>query len=268
MATITIEGKGIIANATSAEDTAGDWKELGGGTIGPNPDVYIYGSESIGNQYASKSGYSYFDITNSGVALDFSSGGNEEGQFIYMWINIAAGGAFDTLANNGFSIRIGTDTSNYRDYKIGGSDDTNGWTGGWKLFVIDLDESHVTGYVETGTFDKSSITTFGVWIDTASSVRADSIWIDQIAVGKGLRIVGVTTEGWKDIVDYCTDYSNRAWGMFQEREGIYYAYGRIYIGDSSQTAITQFKDSGKIIQFGESQFWNGSAWISSFRQDG
>ena len=193
--------------------------------------------------------------------------GTEAGQLIYMWINIAAGGAFDTIANKGFAIRIGTDTSNYRDYTIAGSNDTNGWTGGWKLFVVNVDETQVAGYTETGTFNKASVRTFGVWIDTAASVRADSIWLDQIAVGDGLRVLGSSTTSMKDIVAYCTDFANRAWGMFQQREGIYYSYGKLYIGSDTQTAITSFKDDGNIIQYGDSQFWNGSAWVSTYGPD-
>ena len=268
---ISIEGKGVIANCDSkTADTGGlgtgTWNELGGGTIDTNPDVYLYGNNSIGNQYASKSGYSYFDIQ-AGNELDFSVGGAEEGQLIYIWLNISAAGAFNTLANNGFSIRLATSITDYRDYKIAGSDDANGWTGGWKLFVID---PTIAGSVaDTGTYDVSSIRDIGVWIDTAASVRADSIWIDQIAVGSGIRVTGTSTTGFKDIIDYCTDYANRAWGMFQERDGIYYSFGKLYIGDTTQIANTSFSDSGRIIQYGTSQFYgSGATWISTFPNTG
>ena len=263
--TIAIEGKGVIANCDALTDDTGgtgtgDWGEIGGGTISLNPDVYIYGNNSIGSKYASKSGNTYFNL-GTGNELDFLSGGTEEGEFIYIWINISAGGALDTLTNNGLAIRIGSSTTDYIDFTIAGNDDTNGWTGGWKLFVLD---PTLTPTLTTGTIDLSSIIFLGLWIDTSSSVRADSIWIDQIAVGKGLRITGTSTTGWKEVVDYCTDYTNRAWGMFQEIEGIYFTYGKIYIGDSTQTANTSFVDSGRVIQFGTSEFWSGSAWVRSF----
>lgn len=267
--TITINGKGVIANADSlTADTGGagtgTWHELGGGSISINPDVYLYGSSSIGSKYASKSGWTYFDEK---TGLDFTAGtGTEDGQFIYMWVNISAGGALDTLANKGLAIRIGSSTTDYREYVIAGSNDTNGWSGGWKLFVIDPTFSGTVA--DTGTFDISSVQFFGLWIDTATSVRADSIWIDQIAVGDGIKLYGSSTSGWKDVVNYCTDYTNRAWGMFQEREGIYYSYGKTYIGYSTQSANTSFVDSNKTIQYGESQYWSGSAWISSFPTDG
>jgi hypothetical protein len=266
--TITIEGKGIIANCDLLADTAGgDWKELGGGSIGDEADAFLYGTTSIGMQYASKSGWTYQDLD---AVLDFDTAGTEEGQFIYIWLNIAAPAAFDTLANKGFAIRLGTTTLDYREWIIAGEDDSNGWSGGWKLFV--LDPTKTGSVTDTGTYDVGSIDLVGIWIDTNVSVRADSIFIDQIAVGNGLRITGTwdsaTYSGaWEEAVAYCTDFANRAWGMLQERDGIYYAFGKIYIGDTGQAADTLFEDSGKIIQFGTSQYYISAAWASTMPTD-
>lgn len=268
--TITIEGKGVIANADlKVNDTGGtgtgDWLELGGGSIDTNPDVYLYGDTSMGNQYASKSGWSYFDL-GAGNELDFDVAGTEEGQFIYMWINISAKGAFDTLANKGFAIRLGTSLTDYREFLIAGKNDANGWTGGWKLFVIDPTKTGSVG--DTGTFDVGAVRMIGTWIDTDVSVRADSIFFSQIAVGTGIRVIGTSTTGWSDIVSYCTDYANRAWGMVQEREGIYYVYGKIYIGDSTQSIVTSFADTAApIIKFGISEYYISSAWTLSHPTD-
>lgn len=270
---ITIEGKGVIANCDSeTNDTGGtgtgDWSEQGGGTMSLTNDVYLYGDSSIAGKYASKSGLQQFDI-GAGNELDFSGGGSEEGQFIYMWINLATFGVLETLANEGLAIRVSsnsTGTANYKDFLIAGSDGSNGWTGGWKLFVIDPTK---TASFTNGTCDLSSIRTLGVWIDTAASVRAESLFIDQIAVGKGLRITGTSTTAIKDVVDYCTDFANRAWGMMQERDGIYYTFGKLYIGDSTnQAADVSFVDSGRVIQFGTSQYYESGAWKTTFPVDG
>ena len=270
--TITIEGKGVIANCDLlTNDTGGtgtgDWSEEGGGTMTLSPDVYLYGSGSIGGKYASKSGFQQFDL-GAGNELDFTAvTGTEADQFIYMWVNMAAFGTLETLANFGLCIRISSSspgTTNYIDYLIAANDGANGWTGGWKLFVIDptLTPSRVSG---TQSSIIASVRTLGIWIDTAKSVRAESLWIDQIAVAKGLRVTGTSTTGWKDVVDYCTDYTNRAWGMFQERDGVYYSFGKIYIGDAvNQVANVSFTDSGRIIQYGISQYYESSAWKTSF----
>jgi len=267
--TITIEGTGVIANADlMINDTGGlgtgDWGELGGGTIGTNPDVYLYGSTSIGNQYASKSGFSYFDRV---TPLDFDTEGAQEGEFIYMWINISAKGAFKT--GHSFAIRLGASNStNFRDYRIADKADANGWSGGWKLFVID--PTKPGSVTDTGSYDYGNIRYIGLLIDTDVSVRADSIFFSQIAVGKGLRVTGTSSEGWKDIVDYCTDYANRAWGMFQEREGIYYCYGKVFIGSdniSPHQQDTDFAGLSKTIQFGTSEYYYNSAWVSTIPTD-
>jgi hypothetical protein len=263
--TIAIEGKGVIANADAETDDTGgtgtgDWAEDGAGSMGLNTDVYLYGSSCMGSTYARKTGFTYFDI-GAGNELDFDVSGTEEGQFIYIWLNILAAGTLETLANKGLAIRIGSSLTDYKDYLIAGSNDANGWAGGWKLFVLDprLAYSDFGGSCDIG-----AIRYIGLWIDTAISVRADTIFIDQIAVGKGLRITGTSDEGWADAVAWCTDYANRAWGMLQEREGIIFAYGGIWIGSDSQTSITDFKDHDKIIQFGSSEYRLGSAWVLTY----
>lgn len=262
--TISIEGKGVIANADAlTNDTGGtgtgDWGEDGGGSISLTEDVFLYGDSCIAGAYSNKSGYQYFNL-GAGNQLDFDVSGAEEGQHIYIWIHCPTIGLLETKSNKGLAIRLGTSLSDYREYLIAGSDDANGWNGSWKCFVIDPTK---TGSVnDTGSYDCGSIQYLGVWIEAAGLAKGDNIFISRIAVGFGLRIAGTSTQGWKDVVDYCTDYPNRAWGMFQEREGIYYSYGKSYIGKNDQAAAVSFVDASRIIQFGTSEYWSGSAWVT------
>jgi len=266
--TIGIDGKGVIANCDSlTADTGGTgtgtWNELGGGTRSVNTDSYLQGGSSIGSTYASKSGYTYFDIQ-AGNELDFSGGGTEEGQYIFIWVSILSSGAFDTLANNGFSIRLGTSTTDYRDFKIAGSDDNNGWAQGWKLFVID--PTMAGSVADTGSYDPASIRTIGLWIDTIISVRADTVFIDQIAVGRGLRVTGANTlEALYEIVNYCTDFANRAWGMFQRRSNTFFGFGKLTIGDAvSATKDTDLMFDGRSLEYEATEFYNASSqWVST-----
>ena len=261
--TITYDGYGVVANADSTtNDTGGsgtgEWSELGGGSYSLNPDAYLYGSASIGSKYASKSGYTYIDgIT----ALDFSGGGAQEGEYIYFWANILAPGPLDTLAADGFSIAIGSATGNMNHWKVAGSDDSNGWTGGWKLFVIDPTS---TPSVDNSA-DISAIDTIGLWIDTATSVRAESIFISQIICARGLRVTGTSDTLFDDIVAWCEDYTNRAAGIFQSRGQTYYSLGALTIGDySNQTDNCIVSQEGANVEYEKSEFWNGSAWVSSY----
>ena len=54
--------------------------------------------------------------------------------------------------------------------------------------------------------------------------------------------------------------------MFQEREGIYYGYGMMNVGNTTQAANVSFIDSGRVIQFGISEYCSNAAtgtWTSS-----
>lgn len=257
--TYAIEGKGVIANADATSDTAGGtWGFSGSGGVanGTTTDTYYYGNTSFSMALSgAKNGWLYHDI-GAGNELDFSGGGTEEGQFVYVWVHCPTAGLTDTLANEGISIRIGSGTGAYRSFIIGGSNGTNGWDGGWQCFVIDPTK---TGSIaDTGTPNLASIRYIGLRGATTATAKGDNFFISQIAVGSGLRITGTSTTAWDDAVTYCTDLPNRAWGMLQEREGIYYAYGNIIIGDTTQTAATDFDDEGRVVQFGVSEYWSGT----------
>jgi len=275
---VTIEGKGIIANCDAlTNDTGGtgtgDWTEEGGGTMTLTPDVFLFGTSSIAGKYANKDGFQQFDL-GVGNELDFDTAGDEEGQHIYIWVNMAAFAVLDDISTGGLFIRISSSSpgiTNYKDYCIAGGNgssngvDANGWTGGWKLFMIDPTK---TATATNGSCDIGAIRTLGLQMETWDSVRAESIFIDQIAVGSGIRITGDSTEGWKEAMEYCTDYASRAWGMIQERDGIYYIFGKVYIGDTSQAANTSFEDFGRVIQFGTSQYYNSvGSWVTSMASD-
>ena len=269
--TIAIEGKGVIANADSlTADTGGlgtgTWHELGGGGIALS-GVSIQGGSGIAGSYSSKSGWQYFDIQ-SGSELDFTAGtGTEDGQHVYMWVQMPALSQLDTLANKGLAIRLGSSTTDYREWVIAGNDGSNGWTGGWRCFVIDPTKAGTV--TDTGTFDIANVRMFGVWIDTSSSGRGDNFFMDTIMVGSGLRITGTSTTGWLDVMDYCNDFTNRAWGMLQEKDGVYYAYGNMLIGDAAnQAANVSFADSGRVIKFATSEFWStGTTWLTGIDID-
>ena len=261
--TIAIEGKGVIANSDSltADTAGGSWGKVGNGSLSLSGETYLVGSSCVALAVSNEHSALYYDI-GSGNELDFDTAGNEEGQHIYMWIFLPTPGLGESIANEGGKIRLYTTLSDYRSYMITASDDSNGWNGGWKCFVIDPTKAGT--FTDTGTYDHGSIRYIGVDYDATAVAKGDNVFIDQISVGSGLRITGTSTTGWADAVAYCTDLPNRGWGMLQEREGIYYAYGKIYIGDAtSQAAAVSFTDSGRIIQFGESEYYYSAAWITS-----
>lgn len=263
--TIAIEGKGIIANSDGLDPDTGTvnskWGKVGNGSMSLSTETYFFGTSCVALAVSNEHSALYFELP-AGSELDFDVAGAEEDQHIYMWIFLPTPGLQETIANGGTKIRLYTTLNDYRDFMITAKDDTNGWDGSWKCFVIDPTK---TGSVaDTGVYDCGSIRYIGVDYDATAGAKGDNVFIDQIAVGKGLRITGTSTQGWEDAVDYCTAYASRAWGMLQEREGVYYAYGKMFIGDSAQAANTSFKDSGRIVQWGKSEYYNNAAtWVTS-----
>jgi hypothetical protein len=265
--TIAIEGIGVIANADAeTNDTGGggtgDWGFTGSGGVssGITQDTFYYGSDAMSMALSgAKNGWLWF---NEGTGIDFTAGtGAADGQHIYIWMHCPTIGLSDTLANAGVSIRIGSSTTDYRTYVVAGNDGSNGWDGKWKCFVID--PTKAGSIADGGTFDISAVTHFGIRGATTATAKGDNFFISQIAVGHGLRVTGTSTTGWRELVDYCTDLPNRAWGMMQEREGIFYVYGDVWIGDATQSADVSFADSGRILQFGVTEYYNGTIWVTS-----
>jgi hypothetical protein len=339
--TIEIDGKGVIANADvftndTGGDGTGDWDWVGSGGVahGLTTDTFYNGSASASAALSgAKSGWLYFNM-GATTAMDFTGGGTEEGQHIYIWVHCPTIGLSATVASPGVAIQVGSSTTAYRTFTVAGTDDSNGWDGAWKCFVVDPTK---TGSVtDTGTPDLSAIQYIGAYMETTATAKGDNLFIGQIAIGRGLTITGTSTTGWQEVIDYTTDRPNRAWGMLQEREGIFYAYGTIKIGEtgrtgthtagtsttvmtdsaanfsidelvgktiynitdvssgvvtantattvtvssltggtdndwdtsdayeiSSQTVDVDFSDSGRIIQFGVSEYYISSAWSTS-----
>jgi hypothetical protein len=259
--TVAIDGKGSIAVADFGSET---WDKTGLiSAPGSETDIFLQGSSAVSCLASNKSGWMFFDI-GSGNELDFGASGSEENQLIYIWFTVTTVGTLDTLANKGLAIQIGTTTSDFDYWTICGSDgNDNGYTGGWMCAVLDVSNTTRTGYGGSG-LTKSSARYFGIYISTTGSSKSDNLVIDQIMVGNGLRVTGSgATDGWQDVVDYCTDFTNRAWGMIQERAGIYYVFGHLYVGDSSQTAVTSLSDNARIFRFSDFLYYTGSAWATA-----
>jgi hypothetical protein len=256
--TLAVELKGV-GNIDDCEDTT-NWA---GVTISPTQetDIFVQGSYSVSAKASNKSGEIYFDVaTELGSALNFDSGGNAEGQLIFIWINVTTLGIIDTLANNGLSIRVYTDTSNYADYTIAGQgaiDNFRAGKGGFVCFALD---PTLSPSATNGTYNTGSISYIGVHIDTTSSAKAENLVVDHITVAEGVVISGTDTDGWLDLADYCNDFSNRAWGTIQydDSENVIYSMGKIYLGTG--TANTILSDESRIIQFIHTEYYSGAAW--------
>ncbi len=263
------DGYGVVTYCDGTTDTAGgSWAEEGGGTFSYNTDTYLTGAGSIGSQYANKSGYTYYTATTS---FDFTSGSTGSGtqkvpgQYMYFWINLGSDSSVEPLADEGLSIIIGSADNANRHWLVAGSDDSNGWGSGWKLFIID---PTTAGTTDDGTYDAGNIDTWGLWIDTQVSVRAETIFIDQIAVASGVKAhSGVGTL--EDIITYCYGtLATRVIGSYTTEGRFNFLVGPTIIGDSSnQTADTELTATSQINGYILSEYYNGASWVSSYPAD-
>ena len=270
--TISIEGKGVIANADSYTDTAtsgSTWNEDGAGTDAFTTFTYQMGGVCFAGAYSNKAGFQYFDYGSGNTPLDFDVGGAEEGQHFIIPIMSQVLGVIENKSIPGMTIRLGTDLTNYREWVIAGGDDANGWDGRWRPFMLDPTSA---GTSDTGTYDPGSVRYFGVYIDCSALVSGNVIFIDQLIVGKGLRITGDSTTFWKDVADWCTDYFHattpRAWNFVQDIADTYLMMGKFFIGDAtSQVANMAVSDTARNIKFIQPKYWNGTAWVVTMDVD-
>jgi len=273
---ITWEGIGTLATAETGETFGGSapsWGISGSGGVSASQDTEIYyqGAASYSSQISSgKNGWLFW---NSSTTYDFTSGGNAYQQRIYIWYNCTTPGKMNTKATPGLAVRVGSSTSVYRTFTLAGSDDLNGYSGGWKCAVID---PTLTGSMtDSGSYNPNNVTYIGIYYNGSGSARSNNIFVDSIAIGKGIRAKHTETtsgQGMKETVDYCSGtLATRAWGAIQQREGIYYIYGKLFVGDGGNaTSDTTFGTSSRVIKWGNFEYWVGTptnAWVTSIGND-
>jgi hypothetical protein len=267
--TFAFDGRGLITNAESTTD----WGVSGSGGISAvlESDIVLQGSYCVScKSSGNKNAWLYYDESVSGTALDFSSGGAEEGELLYLWVNITTISALDTLANNAVGVRLGSGgTTNYSYWTLGGYSSGNqfgnDYTGGWMCVVIDP-TLPPTGTGGTG-LSLSNVSHIGMYIKTLSTVKAENLMVDTILCAKGLIVKGTDVTGWQEVSDYCTAYATRAYGMWQERQGIYFLYGRITLGTATQSSDMIMSDESRVFRFSDFEYYDGTQWTTSIRDD-
>jgi hypothetical protein len=253
--TIAIEGLGVISDAESITN----WGITGSGGASFASDTEIYYQGSACNSTALSSGKYGWLWYNNGSAINFNT--TYVGQRVYIWFNCTTPGKMNTLANAGLAVRMGSSTTVFRTWTLAGSDDLNGYKGGWRCAVID---PTLPGSIsDTGSYSAASVQYIGIYYNGSGASRSNNVFVDTIAVGKGIRVYGTSSTMWGDIVTYCAGtLATRAWGMVQQREGIYYMYGSLFIGGNASND-TVASSSGKVIKFGDSQYYYSGGWVTS-----
>ena len=256
MATATFNN--ITQFGSSGAGTDVGWGDIGAGPGGgTNTDDFIEGVDSFGGRKtANGRGIEY----SAAASVDMSTTETH----LYVWINCKSIGALDLISNGGLSLRVSSTTggtNNYRTFYIGGSDVTKA---GWQSYIID---PTLPGSVaDTGTFDPTSVISIGVVLQLAATVggTSDNILMDIIRYSTGPYITGGTSGDrlfWSDIAS--TDSQN-AYGIIQQRSGVYFVGGQLALGAPSATSGDCYLDDvGEILVWEPREYYNGTNFASS-----
>jgi len=203
----------------NAFDSAGSVVNVAGAAAGAtDTDTAIQGSTPTSVT---------FNLTNAvqGLLHNYGSTQNLGGNHIYVWVNVGVAGLLNTKAAGGLRFRFcGSTIGNFFESYIAGRDT---YTGGWKMFVINVDAVKASPDNTGGTPPATSaIQYLGVVGDTngAMTKKQDNFWVDAMwrlpANTPGMlvqgRSGGSTPWTWADVL---SSSESGAWGMAQESPG-------------------------------------------------
>lgn len=248
---VLFEGFGVINNA----DSATNWT---GGAL--DTDSEKQGTGCIGSKVSNAQNlFSYDASGDTGMPLNFSSGGGAEGQHIYVWLNCLTPN-LDTKANGGLRVAAGSDGTNYGEWYVGGdgSGTDDPYRGGWKSFVQspEKDFSVANGsFTTTGNpAQLNAADFFGGTVKTIATIMGNfnNGLIDQISVGLGLRLEDgdSSTPGKLDnFVSSDEGTKNNSYGVVRSVSGVKLSQGKLIIGHDVGSADTLFSDTGSVLIF-------------------
>jgi hypothetical protein len=216
-------------------------------SVATNTDNFLLSPSSISDKVSNaiQTGYG-LGAGLVGEPWNFSSGGSDEGNHIFMIASI--GGTADTHANGGFGIIAADDlaTDSFGTWYVGPQ---AGSLAGWEYFVRDPESDFDAVTAGSGSWtltgnpaQLSGVDGIGVrWKVTNTVMGAsDNAWMQSMSIGVGYRITG-SDAVFSEISDY--EETNR-YGALQTKSGTLFPLCKIRIGTPSGAGNTTFTDSG------------------------
>ncbi len=273
-ADINWQGFGKITDA----DTVTDWAVLKTTSGGPTPSAALAdgglqgasSAQAITTTSNDKRILLFFDI-GSGNELDFSGGGAEENEFVWVWGNFLASALLETTANDGFGIMLGTENGGTVDWSVWSFFGSENYAGGWKRMVIDPTKTaSLTGAGSTeggGGITLSSVRYFGIMAKTNATARFDNMLVDRMDVGTGYAIdgTGATADDFMADLLAVEETTANWWGVVTRLNDSGTAYGlvgKLSLGDSVGTTATTISDNNAKI-FAEEPLYYDSGFVAA-----
>lgn len=223
-----------------------NWTALGGGASGLNAetDYFIQGTGMTSkNAFASARKGMIYDSGSDRASTIGTDGA------VLIWTTHATPNSVDTIANGGITLIVGSSTSDYKHWYVGGGDTIEFM--GWILAAVNPSET--TDEADAGT-PTAVEQYFGILFDLPSGgpTKGAPNAIDAIRVGRCDLIYEFGTSTDPDAsfdlaVADKGDVTDRL-GLIQERSGAFFVSGLHQLGSS--TNVVNFTDSNKTL------FWN------------
>lgn len=136
--------------------------------------------------------------------------------------------------------------TNNKDWFVGGSDTVI--VDGWACYVVDVNG---TPDLQSGSPSMASIDRAGATATIIAASKVATHAQDISRYGTGITVKDGTTGAPVTLADFLTyDNANaRALGVVTQTSGIYFLAGKLTVGSASQTAVSVFKESSKVLVF-------------------
>ena len=237
---------GATASKVIDGSTVTGW--VSSASVAVNSDIFLTGTSSVSDKVsnATQTGYG-LGAGLVGEPWNFSSGGGDEGNHIFMIANI--GGTADTLANGGFGIIAADDlaTDSFGTWYVGPQ---AGSLAGWEYFVINPAAAFDTVTAGSGGWtvggnpaQLSGVDGIGVrWKVTNTVMGAsDNAFMQSMSIGVGYRITGTSAV----FSEFSTYETTNRFGALQTKSGTLFPLCKLRIGQASGAAgNVTFSDSG------------------------
>lgn len=239
----------IVDNRTLVDDAEGTvYDDLGGGAAGTaDTEIFKYLTQSQGY---------YSTTTRDGLLHDAATAQDWSDNIFYIWFNCGVAGLLDDQINGGITIRFcGATVTDYFEVYVGGRDT---YSGGWKMFVVDIEDARRLATVGSPTGTKggtggtppatTAIRYVGMTTITAATMprMVDNTWVDAIwrlpASDPGIIVNGDnggSPYNWDDI-NLAGDVAdvNKAWGTIVKANGIFLLSTPIQFGNNGSPTFS------------------------------
>jgi len=221
-----------------AADATTNWTAIGTGAISLETDYFIQNTGCI-----SKVGWV---AATRGMIANAGAGKTLTTPAAYLaWVEYHNPNLLDLYANGGIQLIIGSSTSAYDQWYVGGSNTIP--LGGWHCFAMDpsIARDNRTS-TPSGTYQY-----FGVLCKVlgSGSLKGNPLGVDVVRFGRELQLTaGDLANGYATISGAETTANSIAnrWGLLFSREGAYYCQGATVFGMGSVTTASRARSGSNV----------------------